>query len=301
MKNNNNNKYYVYGYLRLDNNSYFYIGKGKDRRYKKTGTKSRSKEFKEIYDNNDCCAEIIKDNLTEEEAFNIERNTIEDLVLNEGYSIDIPDYCDKNDDSHLVNHGFGGKDNSGFKFSNETKKKMSNSKKGVKNNMYGKHHTEETRKKIGDANRGRKKSEETLRKLSLASKGRKLSEDAKRKLSESRKGELNPMYGKTPHNKGKHLSEETKAKISKSKKGKKMKNEYVERMIINSSKRTPIYCIELDMEFLGVRQAMNYIKETYNIPFDRNNLTKKLRNNNIVEYGKIEMNGKIIKLHWKYI
>ena len=26
-------KYYVYGYIRLDTNTYFYIGKGKDNRY----------------------------------------------------------------------------------------------------------------------------------------------------------------------------------------------------------------------------------------------------------------------------
>ena len=32
------NKYYVYGYVRLDTNTYFYIGKGKNNRYLKGTT-----------------------------------------------------------------------------------------------------------------------------------------------------------------------------------------------------------------------------------------------------------------------
>lgn len=66
----------------------------------------------------------------------------------------------------------------------------------IKMPFKGFKHTEETKKKISEANKGKTVSEERRRKLSKASQGRKLSEDAKRKISEARKG-------KTPWNKGK--------------------------------------------------------------------------------------------------
>jgi hypothetical protein len=74
--------------------------------------------------------------------------------------------------------------------------------------------SEETKKKIGNANRGKISSEETKKKISLAkigcigpNKGKTLSEDHKRKLSESHLGNT--------------LSDETKIKLSKIFKGKK--------------------------------------------------------------------------------
>ena len=55
--------------------------------------------------------------------------------------------------------------------------------------------------------KGKRVSEETKRKISEANKGRCRTEEAKRKMSEAKKG-------KTPWNKGKHCSEETKKKLS---------------------------------------------------------------------------------------
>ena len=131
-------------------------------------------------------------------------------------------------------------------FSDETKHKMSNSKKGKplsedhkqklreasKNHYY----SEETRRKISEAKAGRPLTEETKQKISESKIGhitteehrRKLSESGKRywnkngktrivseetkqKLSESKSGELHPMFGK-------HHSEKTKHKISESNK-----------------------------------------------------------------------------------
>ena len=68
--------------------------------------------------------------------------------------------------------------------------------------MKGKHHSEETRKKIGSAQKGNK--------YAL---GYKHSEEAKNKIAEAMKGEKNPFYGK-------HHSEETKKKLSEANKGK---------------------------------------------------------------------------------
>ena len=83
----------------------------------------------------------------------------------------------------------------------------------------GKHCSEETKRKISEANKGQTpwnngipRSEETKKKISESSKGKKMSEEAKRKISESLKGKPSPM-------KGKHLSEEDKKKLSEYWKG----------------------------------------------------------------------------------
>ena len=52
---------------------------------------------------------------------------------------------------------------------------MSDAKKGEKNAFYGKHHTDDTRRKISEAHKGKKRkpfSEESRRKMSEAAKRR---------------------------------------------------------------------------------------------------------------------------------
>lgn len=91
-----------------------------------------------------------------------------------------------------------------MKMSEETKKKIGKANKG-------KHHSEETKRKIGEAKNGntnwlgKHHSEETKYKMSNAKKGKILTNNHKKKISESHRG--------------KHLSEETKKKISEAKKG----------------------------------------------------------------------------------
>ena len=93
--------------------------------------------------------------------------------------------------------------------SEEVKHKISEGNKGnpglvgEKNPMfdkkgywYKKHHTEETKKKIGEKQTGKKASEETKKKISNAGSGKKRSEATKKKLSESKKGSKNPRYHK---------------------------------------------------------------------------------------------------------
>jgi len=67
----------------------------------------------------------------------------------------------------------------------KTKMRISESHRGNKNPLWGKHHTEETRKKMRES-----------------AKGRKMSEKAKKKISEAKKGVLNPNWkgGKTIKN-----------------------------------------------------------------------------------------------------
>ena len=81
-----------------------------------------------------------------------------------------------------------------IKHSEETKRKMSESRKGIKNGFYGKTHSEEVRQKISAANKRRIISDETRRKLSTShkgkpspTKGKKLTDEHKRKLSKAAK------------------------------------------------------------------------------------------------------------------
>ena len=115
-----------------------------------------------------------------------------------------------------------------------------------------KHLAEETKRKIGDANRGRKHSDATKIKMSElrfgennAMYGKNHSEESKKKMSDSKKGK--PGHAQTDNQKecvrcanlGKPKSEETRKKISDANKG---------HIPYNINLR-PIYCIELQRIF----------------------------------------------------
>ncbi|ABU44186.1 hypothetical protein AR158_C641L [Paramecium bursaria Chlorella virus AR158] len=91
--------------------------------------------------------------------------------------------------------------------SEQTRQKMSESKKGEKNHNYGKSPGEETKQKMSKAQRGDKghwygisPKEETRQKISEALIGITRTDETKQKMSESKKGEKNPMFGKTGEN-----------------------------------------------------------------------------------------------------
>lgn len=112
---------------------------------------------------------------------------------------------------------------------NELKNKIKLATTGENNPFYGKHHSEETCKKLSERMKGNK--------IFL---GRHHSEEAKQKMSEQRKGKPCPMKGKhfseeavehnreaqklywsthTPARKGKHHTEEAKQKLREAHKG----------------------------------------------------------------------------------
>lgn len=111
----------------------------------------------------------------------------------------------------------------------EVRKKISEAKKGEKNHFFGKHHSDESKRKNSESNKGiqagekhpmfgKHHSEETRKKISKANKGKpspnkgkSLSDETKRKMSKAKKG-------KPSHNKGVPMSEEQKKKISESNK-----------------------------------------------------------------------------------
>ena len=92
----------------------------------------------------------------------------------------------------------GGEGTSGFKLSSETRKKLSESRKGkskseehkrkISEAKKGKKLSEETKRKIGRANKDNYHSKETREKISKAMKGCSRSKEHRKRLSESLKG-----------------------------------------------------------------------------------------------------------------
>ena len=123
------NEFYTYAYLREDRTPY-YIGKGKDNRIYKKGRG----QIKPPRDKSRII--FLKENLTEEQSFR-----------HEIYMISIFGRKDLGT-GILRNRTNGGQGVSGIVRSEETRKKMSESKKGNKNGMFGHNLSEETRKKL---------------------------------------------------------------------------------------------------------------------------------------------------------
>lgn len=81
----------------------------------------------------------------------------------------------------------------GMKASEETRKKMSESRMGEKNPMYGQTHSEAARKKISNAAKGRpghKPSADGLERIRLANTSRVVSQETRKKISEANKGNI---------------------------------------------------------------------------------------------------------------
>ena len=194
MENNENREFYVYKHIRLDNNTCFYVGKGKGNR---KDVPARNPHHDNICNRYDYKVIIIKKNLTEEEAFNLETEVIEDYVFVFGYGINIDGFDNEEDElGHLTNFTWGGEGTSGRKHSEEEKRKMSKSHKGIKagknHPLYGKHHSDETKQKMSEVKKGNNNmygkhhSEETKQKMSEAHKCKILSEETKLKMSEAK-------------------------------------------------------------------------------------------------------------------
>ena len=244
------NNFYVYMYLDPGNIP-FYIGKGKDQRYRiSTHIHKRGSNPFLINKINKVGVDKVQikfphKDLTEEQSFYLEEYYIA------GYGrrdLNLGPLC------NLTNGGEGStceKTLTTFKgrtlsneirekiskaligriFSKSSKQKMSIARQKQVAPMLGHNHTEETKRKISDANKGNqhslgyKHTEETKRKISEAHKGNQyglghtVSEEHRQKISARHKGskhseEHNRKTSAT--SKGRKPSDETKRKISES-------------------------------------------------------------------------------------
>ena len=103
------NEYYVYEWFIVDTNEVFYVGKGKGNRYKEH--KRRNKFFIDMYSTHKCDVRKIYENLSEEDAFKKEKELIA--------------YYRKNTNYRLSNVCDGGEGSSGWKPTEDFKKKQS--------------------------------------------------------------------------------------------------------------------------------------------------------------------------------
>lgn len=166
------NDYYVYEHIRNDNNTCFYVGKGRNRRAE---YKTRNEHHDRIVKKYGMHVNIIKDNLSEEEAYKLEEETIRKYVFELGYGIDIIGYNNKKvEPGHLTNHTFGGEKNYGRVHTEEWKERHSLDMMGEKNPAYGVNYWETFLENKKD--------------------------EIKSKISKASSGKNNPMYGISPKN-----------------------------------------------------------------------------------------------------
>ena len=173
-------KYKLYFHINNFNGEVFYVGMGIKRR--PYDIKKRNNWWNHLVDKYGYDIIIEEDNLTQIEAFELERYWIKrigrrDLGL-----------------GTLVNLTDGGEGSVGYKHTKETLLKIS----GENNPSFGKKLTDEHKLKCSEALKGRLVSEETRLKISIAQKGVKrgpskkrgitLSDEQKKKMSDSKKG-----------------------------------------------------------------------------------------------------------------
>ena len=300
MENEANNKnkkydesrvYYVYKHVRLDNNTCFYIGKGKDGR---KDVPNRNLTHDSICDRHGYKVVIFKDKLNEAEAFKLEEDLIRCYVFKMGYGICIKGYMNNNN-KFLTNRTFGGEGASGYK------------------------HSEESKRKNSESHKGKKQSEETKEKISEKMKGKNAGEKngmfGKKGKDSPIYGEKNGMFGKNPfENKTEEEMETIGKKISEKNKGKNAyankteeEMEEIRRKKSNSMKgknageksamwgkpahnRRKVICITTGKIFNSVTEASNY----YNVARNTISFCCKVK---LKSAGKL--NG--IRLQWKYV
>lgn len=145
--------FYVYEHTRPDTNQVFYVGKGSSTRL--NSVKDRNKHWQNVVNKVGFKAIKVVEHDSEELILLAEIEKI-DQLRKLGFK--------------LVNVTDGGQGISGLKHSEESKKKMSNSRKLLVHHK----HTDETKEKIRKANTGVVFTEERKQKISASRKGHKM-------------------------------------------------------------------------------------------------------------------------------
>lgn len=199
-------RYYVYAHYKADSGEIFYIGKGSENRALQKGMKDRSDFWHRVVNKHGFFHKILHDNLTEEQAFEIERAEI----AKHGRI--------KTGTGTLINLSDGGEGSSGHRWTEEQREAQSKRQIG----RPGPVHTEETRRILSEKKKGHSHSSESRVKMSESRKGKKriFTEAHRRALSESKRNrqrtdkEIEAAKLDSERKTGKKLSPEHCAAIS---------------------------------------------------------------------------------------
>lgn len=271
--------FYVYGWIREDYNTYFYIGKGFNNRKDKISC--RTPHFQNILNHTSCHNVIIQEGLTEQEALDLEVQIIKDLVENQGYSIEVPNFGKKNTGKHLVNQTWGGEGTSGFTF---TMPKQAVEKRVAK--CIGQKRTQEQIENLkrGGQNRSDLERVRLMGKRDYCQEHR----DRARELGLSHKG--------------KELSSEHKEKIAQGVKNMSQESKDKRTLRTKEVQGKSVHCKEINKTFLSLREIEPYMLEHYGLRVDRKRVSKCCKGLLKEEwYKELEINGVMTKLHWSYV
>jgi 5-methylcytosine-specific restriction endonuclease McrA len=109
----------------------------------------------------------------------------------------------------------------------EIKRKIGDAQRGEKHHLWGKNLSIETKRKISESRKGRHCSDETRKKISETLKGKPINEERRKKISDTLKKRflsLNLRKKQSEYRKGKPHSIETRIKMSQMRKGQKCYN-----------------------------------------------------------------------------
>lgn len=165
---NYQNNSYIYKHIRLDTNQVFYIGVGTGKNYARAKEKfNRNKYWKNIINKTDYEVQIIIDNLSQENAYELEELIVSIYGLKRKGGI----LC------NMTEGGRGGQ--KGYSQSKESQIKRSNSLKGT---VF----TKERKENISNSLKNKIKSEEHCKNISKSLINRKLSESHIKNMIKSR-------------------------------------------------------------------------------------------------------------------
>lgn len=223
--------FYVYVSKKASDGSVFYVGKGRGRR---AWTQKRNTFWRNVANKHGVVTEIVKSDMSESDAFAYEKELIAQLGR-----------------ANLCNFTDGGDGSSGYRWSEEGRRKISE-------NLTGRFCSQATREKLSSSLRGKVRTPSQIAKHAAAIRGRALSqehrdtlrralighqvsEETRRKLSESNRGQTRSAdtrrrlseahVGKTP-------TGETRRKMSESRKNKSVS----EKDEIYGKLRKPVIC-----------------------------------------------------------
>ena len=201
------------------------------------------------------------------EKYGIENFEI-DKEFKTAYSKDELDYLEKyyiiKFDS--INNGYNLREGgSNGKFSEESKLKMSENRKGNKCCWYGRHHSDETKQLLSKINSGE----------NHPFYGKHHSEESKNKIKESTTGKNNHFYGK-------HHTEYTKKILSEKHKGKIISTETRNKMSESSARKKSVIMLDSNKNIIKIYKSIKECSDnigisTKNISYYCNTKTKNIQ------------------------